>query len=101
MQASRGFVFPFMITPASPRSVRPSSCPHPYPQPHSPYPIFNIQFYASPTPHPSCRSHSKPASWAASLIRFFSSLLAPGNDAYNTALQVLRNRNLAGRFWSL
>jgi len=31
----------------------------------------------------------------------FSSLLAPGNDAYNTALQVLRNRNLAGRFWSL
>jgi hypothetical protein len=30
-----------------------------------------------------------------------SSLLAPGNDAYNTALQVLRNRNLAGRFWSL
>jgi hypothetical protein len=31
----------------------------------------------------------------------FSSLLAPGNDAFNTALQVLRNRNLAGRFWSL
>ena len=31
----------------------------------------------------------------------FNSLLAPGNDAYNTALQVLRNRNLAGRFWSL
>jgi hypothetical protein len=31
----------------------------------------------------------------------FSSLLALGNDAYNTALQVLRNRNLAGRFWSL
>jgi hypothetical protein len=30
-----------------------------------------------------------------------SSLLAPGNDAYNTALQVLRNRKLAGRFWSL
>jgi hypothetical protein len=31
----------------------------------------------------------------------FSSLLAPGNDAFNEALQVLRNRNLAGRFWSL
>jgi hypothetical protein len=31
----------------------------------------------------------------------FSSLLAPGNDAFNSALQVLRNRNLAGRFWSL
>ncbi len=31
----------------------------------------------------------------------FSSLLAPGNDDFNTALQVLRNRNLAGRFWSL
>jgi hypothetical protein len=31
----------------------------------------------------------------------FSGLLAPGNDAFNTALQVLRNRNLAGRFWSL
>ncbi len=31
----------------------------------------------------------------------FSSLLAPNNDAYNTALQVLRARNLAGRFWSL
>jgi hypothetical protein len=31
----------------------------------------------------------------------FSSLLAPGNDAYNTAIQVLRNRNLAGRFWTL
>ncbi len=31
----------------------------------------------------------------------FSSLLAPGNDAYNTALQTLRSRNLAGRFWSL
>ena len=31
----------------------------------------------------------------------FSSLLAPGNDAFNAALQVLRNRNLAGRFWSL
>lgn len=30
-----------------------------------------------------------------------SSLLAPNNDAYNTALQVLRARNLAGRFWSL
>lgn len=30
-----------------------------------------------------------------------SSLLTPGNDAFNTALQVLRNRNLAGRFWSL
>lgn len=33
--------------------------------------------------------------------QIFSSLLAPGNDAYNTALQVLRARNLAGRFWSL
>jgi hypothetical protein len=31
----------------------------------------------------------------------FSSLLAPRNDDFNTALQVLRNRNLAGRFWSL
>jgi hypothetical protein len=31
----------------------------------------------------------------------FSSLLAPNNDAFNEALQVLRNRNLAGRFWSL
>jgi hypothetical protein len=31
----------------------------------------------------------------------FSSLLAPGNDAFNSALQVLRNRNLAGTFWSL
>lgn len=31
----------------------------------------------------------------------FSTLLAPGNDAYNEAIQVLRNRNLAGRFWSL
>lgn len=31
----------------------------------------------------------------------FSTLLAPGNDAFNEALQVLRNRNLAGRFWSL
>jgi hypothetical protein len=31
----------------------------------------------------------------------FSGLLAPGNDAFNEALQVLRNRNLAGRFWSL
>lgn len=31
----------------------------------------------------------------------FSSLLAPGNDAFNTALQTLRSRNLAGRFWSL
>lgn len=30
-----------------------------------------------------------------------SSLLATNNDAYNTALQVLRARNLAGRFWSL
>ena len=31
----------------------------------------------------------------------FSGLLAPGNDAFNSVLQVLRNRNLAGRFWSL
>lgn len=31
----------------------------------------------------------------------FSSMLAPGNDDFNTALQMLRNRNLAGRFWSL
>lgn len=31
----------------------------------------------------------------------FSGLLAPGNDAFNTALQVLRASNLAGRFWSL
>ncbi len=30
-----------------------------------------------------------------------SSLLAPNNDAFNTALQVLKARNLAGRFWSL
>lgn len=31
----------------------------------------------------------------------FRGLLAPGNDAFNSALQVLRTRNLAGRFWSL
>lgn len=33
--------------------------------------------------------------------QIFSTILAPNNDAYNTALQVLRARNLAGRFWSL
>lgn len=33
--------------------------------------------------------------------QIFSTILAPNNDAYNTALLVLSNRNLAGRFWSL
>lgn len=33
--------------------------------------------------------------------QIFSTILAPNNDAYNTALQVLRARNLAGMFWSL
>lgn len=52
-----------------------------------------------PTPIEPIRLQTGLAGGIADSI--FSGLLAPGNDAYNTALQVLRNRNLAGRFWSL
>ena len=52
-----------------------------------------------PTPIEPIRLQTGLAGGIADSI--FSSLLAPGNDAFNSALQVLRNRNLAGRFWSL
>jgi hypothetical protein len=52
-----------------------------------------------PTPIEPIRLQTGLAAGIADPI--FSSLLAPGNDAFNSALQVLRNRNLAGRFWSL
>ena len=52
-----------------------------------------------PTPIEPIRLQTGLAAGIADPI--FSSLLAPGNDAFNTALHVLRNRNLAGRFWSL
>ncbi len=52
-----------------------------------------------PTPVEPIRIQTMLAGGIADSI--FSTLLAPGNDAYNAALQVLRNRNLAGRFWSL
>jgi hypothetical protein len=52
-----------------------------------------------PTPIEPIRLQTNLAAGIADPI--ISSLLAPGNDAYNIALQVLRNRNLAGRFWSL
>jgi hypothetical protein len=52
-----------------------------------------------PTPIEPIRLQTGLAGGIADSI--FSGLLAPGNDAFNSALQVLRNRNLAGRFWSL
>ncbi len=52
-----------------------------------------------PTPIEPIRLQTGLAAGIADPI--FSSLLAPGNDAFNSALQILRNRNLAGRFWSL
>ncbi len=52
-----------------------------------------------PTPIEPIRLQTRLVGGIADSI--FSSLLAPGNDAFNSAPQGLRSRNQAGSFWSL
>jgi hypothetical protein len=52
-----------------------------------------------PTPIEPIRLQTGLAAGLADIT--FANLLAMNNDAFLSAAQILRNRNLAGRFWSL